>query len=76
VLSIANGRVRVVDDGPGIPREQREQVFEPFFTTKVRGTGLGLPMARKLVEAMRGTLELTKSPLGGAGFEIRLPTRK
>jgi signal transduction histidine kinase len=73
VVAISNGRVRVYDDGPGIPPENRERIFEPFFTTKVRGTGLGLPMARKLIEAMRGTLQLGRSPLGGAAFDIRLP---
>jgi signal transduction histidine kinase len=76
VVQIADGRVRVFDDGPGVKKEDRERIFEPFFTTKVRGTGLGLPMARKLVEAMRGTLELGRSPLGGAAFDIRLPVRE
>jgi two-component system C4-dicarboxylate transport sensor histidine kinase DctB len=48
-------------------------VFEPFFTTKVRGTGLGLPVAKKIVEAMGGTLAVATSPLGGGAFDVVLP---
>ena len=73
VVSIADGIVDVHDDGPGIAAEHRAKIFEPFFTTKVRGTGLGLPVAAKMVEAMRGELKLRPSPLGGAGFRIELP---
>jgi C4-dicarboxylate-specific signal transduction histidine kinase len=62
----------VCDDGPGIPVDNRARVFEPFFTTKVRGTGLGLPVAKKIVEAMGGTLALTDSPLGGGAFDVAL----
>jgi signal transduction histidine kinase len=71
-ILIDGATMKVVDDGPGIPDDMRERVFEPFFTTKTRGTGLGLPIARKMVEAMSGTLSLCKSPLGGAGFELSL----
>jgi signal transduction histidine kinase len=71
---LASGSVAVQDDGPGIAPEQRERVFLPFFTTKTRGTGLGLPMALKIVEAMRGRLQIKDSPLGGAAFVITLST--
>jgi signal transduction histidine kinase len=54
------------------PPDLVEKIFEPFFTTKTRGTGLGLPIARKMVEGMGGTLQVVKSPDGGAGFEITL----
>ena len=43
--------LHVIDDGPGIPGELREQIFDPFFTTSVHGTGLGLHIARELCEA-------------------------
>ena len=55
----SEGALLVEDDGPGVPAELREQVFEPFFTTKARGTGLGLAMARRVVEAHGGRLSLT-----------------
>ncbi|MDP2341869.1 MAG: protoglobin domain-containing protein [Deltaproteobacteria bacterium] len=73
VLKVMAGGVDVDDDGPGIPAEEQDRVFEPFFTTKLRGTGLGLPTARKMMQAMRGTLELGASR-GGASFKARLPT--
>lgn len=50
--------LHVIDDGPGVPRDHREQVFEPFFTTCHQGTGLGLFIARELCEANGAVLEL------------------
>ena len=70
---VADGAIDVVDDGPGIALDDRARIFEPFFTTKVRGTGLGLPVAQKMIQAMRGTLELDAAPPPGATFTIRLP---
>ncbi len=68
--------VRVDDDGPGVPASIRETLFEPFVSTKEagQGSGLGLSVARGLVESAGGQLILAKSPLGGARFELRLPT--
>src|SRR5262249_26460167 len=63
----------VSDSGPGIPVELRERVFEPFFTTKVRGTGLGLPTARRIVEAHGGTMTIVEPPGGGTAVRIWLP---
>lgn len=68
-------RVRVDDDGSGIPTELRERIFEPFFTTKEvgEGTGLGLSIAYGIVQEHGGDLSVTDSELGGVAFDIWLP---
>lgn len=65
--------VEVVDAGPGIPPEEREEIFRPFFTTKKKGTGLGLPIAKKIVEAHGGRLEMVNNPNQGVTARIVLP---
>jgi two-component system CheB/CheR fusion protein len=65
--------VAVADDGPGIPDEIRAKIFEPFFTTKHRGTGLGLPTARRVVERHRGTVEVECPSSGGTVVTVTLP---
>jgi signal transduction histidine kinase len=68
--------VTVADDGPGIPAGDRERVFEPFFTSRrvAGGTGLGLPIARSLLEAQGATIALAAADIGsGAVFRITLP---
>ncbi len=57
-------RIEIRDAGPGIAPEYRERVFEPFFSTRSRGTGLGLPIARRLAEAHGGRLELVANGQG------------
>jgi two-component system sensor kinase FixL len=69
----ARGRVSVADAGPGIPDEIRERIFTPFFTTKSRGTGLGLPTAKRLVEAHHGTIRVECPPGGGTTVTVELP---
>ncbi len=64
----------VVDDtGPGIPAKLRAKIFEPFFTTKHRGTGLGLPTVKRVVEAHHGTVEIGDRPGGGTRVRVVLP---
>jgi PAS domain S-box-containing protein len=67
--------LEVADSGPGVPAEDRERVFEPFFTTKPdgKGTGLGLPIVRNIVEQHRGQISIDRSDLGGAAFRVVLP---
>jgi PAS domain S-box-containing protein len=62
----------VADAGPGIPVDLRGRVLEPFFTTKHRGTGLGLPTAKRIVEAHGGELVLTDAPGGGTAVRVIL----
>jgi signal transduction histidine kinase len=69
-------RVAVQDNGPGIPVEIREKIFEPFFSTKHRGTGLGLPIARRIVEAHGGTITLACPREGGTTVAVELPLRE
>jgi two-component system sensor histidine kinase AtoS len=54
--------VEVRDDGCGIPEESMDRLFEPFFTTKASGSGLGLPIARNLVTAHRGSIGVKSTP--------------
>jgi len=64
--------LRVSDNGPGIPIELRERVFDPFFTTKTGGTGLGLPIVHRAIEAHRGFVFMDSSPKG-TRFTVLLP---
>jgi len=63
----------VRDSGPGFPNGMVEQFFEPFFSTKAEGTGMGLAIARSIVEAHEGTLTGENCEGGGASFSVRLP---
>jgi signal transduction histidine kinase len=67
--------VAVSDSGPGIAPEERERIFRPFWSKNGQGTGLGLPIARELANALGGRLDL-ESQLGkGSRFELVLPAR-
>lgn len=61
------------DDGPGIPADVRDKIFTPFFTTKARGSGLGLPTAKRLVEAHNGEIVIDCPAAGGTTVVVRLP---
>ena len=66
-------RIAILDRGPGIPDEIRDRIFEPFFTTKSSGTGLGLPIVKRLMEAQGGTVSVRPRPAGGTVVELALP---
>jgi two-component system, LuxR family, sensor kinase FixL len=65
--------ISVRDSGPGFPSGIVEQLFEPFFSTKAEGTGMGLAIARSIIEAHDGSLSGENSQEGGACFTICLP---
>lgn len=67
-------RVSVEDSGSGITAEQRERIFEPFFSTKPQGSGLGLPISHAIISQHGGRIEVHGSGLGGARFDVVLPT--
>ncbi len=66
-------RFEVRDHGAGLSAEGSARLFEPFHTTKITGTGLGLAVARRIVEAHGGSIEATNHPEGGALLTVRIP---
>jgi PAS domain S-box-containing protein len=66
-------QIAFADEGPGIPSDVREKIFTPFFTTKARGSGLGLPTAKRLIEAHRGTITIACPTAGGTIVTVELP---
>jgi two-component system sensor histidine kinase AtoS len=69
-------QVSISDTGTGIRREYMDKIFEPFFTTKGRGTGLGLPITKRLVEQNNGAISVDNNPNGGAIFKVSLPLKR
>jgi PAS domain S-box-containing protein len=65
--------IAFIDHGPGMPIEVEQNAFEAFFTTKHRGTGLGLPTARRIVEAHGGRIQIETPAAGGTIISIFLP---
>jgi hypothetical protein len=65
--------VCVRDNGPGLTNEQKNRVFEPFFTTKSKGTGLGMAIAQRIMEAHQGNIAVGVGQHNGAEFIITLP---
>ncbi len=76
-LFIENGgrraTVRLRDNGCGIPPDKLERIFNPFFTTKEKGTGLGMAISKKIVEAHEGTMDVVSEPGRGTEFAVTLP---
>ena len=66
-------QIAFIDGGPGIPAEIRAKIFTPFFTTKSRGSGLGLPTAKRLIEAHQGQIAIDCPTSGGTAVVVRLP---
>jgi len=69
-------RVRIGDNGPGIPEKDRPNIFEPFYTTKPSGFGLGLANARKIVEQHNGSIAVGKKRGRGSLFVILIPAEE
>jgi hypothetical protein len=67
--------ISVCDNGPGLTPEARQNVFEPFFTTKTKGTGLGMAIASRIIDAHGGSIRLGAAA-AGAEFLITLPRQE
>jgi signal transduction histidine kinase len=82
IISIRTSRVEdfaelsVSDRGSGIPEDKLKEVFEPFFTSKAEGMGMGLSIARTIIEAHHGLISARNQVHGGASFRIRLPLER
>ena len=68
--------LEIIDDGSGISPDDLPKIFDPFFTTKERGTGLGLAMVHKVVEAHGGHIEVESQMGVGSTFRVVLPRWK
>jgi C4-dicarboxylate-specific signal transduction histidine kinase len=66
-------QLSVSDRGPGIPENKLKKVFEPFFTSKAEGMGMGLSIARTIIEAHHGLISAKNRDHGGASFRIKIP---
>jgi signal transduction histidine kinase len=71
----ASVRVRIQDDGEGMPESVLAQLFRPFFTTKAggKGTGLGLAIVQEILSAHRATIRVESAPSAGTTFTIDFP---
>ena len=67
--------ISVSDRGVGIPPEDLPHVFDPYYTTRRSGTGLGLPIAKNIVEGLGGTIAVTSRQTEGTTVRIELPAR-
>jgi len=67
--------LRVIDNGPGIAADVRDRLFDPFITTKPGGSGLGLPIVHRAIEAHRGCVLVDTGPRG-TRFTVLLPYRQ
>jgi signal transduction histidine kinase len=69
-------RITITDQGSGIASEMLERIFDPYFTTKPEGTGLGLPIALRIIQAHGGTLDVRSSPGQGTTVDVHLPCQR
>jgi len=67
--------VAISDSGPGMPAEVRQRIFEPFFTTRSRGTGLGMAVAKQVIDAHEGEIAIDCPSRGGTTVTVRLPAQ-
>jgi two-component system sensor histidine kinase AtoS len=69
-------RIVISDSGKGVDAVDIDKIFQPFFTTKAEGTGLGLPICKRLIEQHNGSIRATRNSDGGLAFTIELPVEQ
>jgi len=65
--------ISVADNGSGVAAENLPRLFDAFFTTKQQGTGLGLPITKRIIEEHKGDISVESEPDKGTTFHVRLP---
>jgi PAS domain S-box-containing protein len=68
-------KISIADTGPGIAKENLDKIFQPFYTTKHDGTGLGLPIAKRIITAHKGRIQVESFP-GGTVFSVEIPANE
>ena len=68
--------ISVQDSGVGVPEENKDKLFTPLFTTKAKGQGFGLPVVKRMTEALGGTVTFESEVGKGTKFILRLPVTK
>jgi signal transduction histidine kinase len=67
-------RIAVADDGPGMTPDQIGRAFKPFYTTKTKGLGVGLPLAKRIIERFGGSISINSEPARGTAVVLQFPT--
>jgi signal transduction histidine kinase len=68
--------IHFTDEGLGIPEDKLDKIWDPFFTTKDKGSGLGLPIVKKIIEGHGGTVHIENGPEKGTQVTVTLPARQ
>jgi signal transduction histidine kinase len=68
-------QIQITDNGSGIPLENQDKIFEPFVTFKENGSGLGLPICRRIILAHKGTITFESKTGEGTTFTVTLPIK-
>jgi two-component system sensor histidine kinase HydH len=68
--------IQISDTGTGISPDKLQHIFEAYYTSRPQGSGLGLPTAKKIIEAHKGSISVNSEPGKGTSFEIKLPLQQ
>ena len=74
-MRLVKNRYDVIDTGPGVPPDVAARIFTAYYSTKKGGTGLGLPMSKRIAQEHGGDLSVKSEPGKGSDFTLRLPLK-